>query len=203
MFSLLVFGNSLTEGFGLARGQALPEQLDQALQEKGHGVKVLNGGLSGDTTWGGLRRIGPWLEQEPGGIVLELGINDFILGVPCAQIKSGLEQLIVQCLETTSRLILVGFSAPDLPLAGVGLGQALDFPQLYWELADKYMLPLVPDFLSGVAGNKDLTLTDGLHPNARGVAMLVGRLLPVVLEILPSAAQGATNILATRPEKRR
>jgi acyl-CoA thioesterase-1 len=175
-FNICAFGNSLTAGFGLPEEASLPRQLHARLEADGICAVIANHGLSGDTTAGGLGRILSALLPGPDLVLLELGINDILMGIPPKRIKANLEQLIQACLQTKAGVLLAGFTAvSDIPPA-----DAEEFNTLYPELARTYDLTLFPDFLGRVAGNPELTLPDGLHPNPRGIAWIVNRLAPAV-----------------------
>ena len=184
--NLCAFGNSLTAGFGLSAQDSLPGQLLHRLETDGYGVKIQSHGLSGDTTSGGLNRIQAALRHQPDLVILELGINDFLMGVPAHEIKRNLERLIQACLQTGALVLLAGFQAPP----GFSGFQADAFNALYPDLAQAYTLTLFPDFLHQVVDNPDLTLPDGLHPNAQGIAFIVNRLAPVVEKLLEAIYSG-------------
>ncbi|WP_034621406.1 arylesterase [Desulfovermiculus halophilus] len=187
-FDICAFGNSLTAGFGLPEQASLPRQLHARLEADGIATVIANHGISGDTTAGGLGRIQSALRPGPDLVILELGINDILMGIPPKRIRANLEQLIQACLQAKARVLLAGFTAVlDVPPAA---GE--EFNALYPELARTYDLTLFPDFLGRVAGDPELTLPDGLHPNARGIAWIVNRLAPVVRAVLE--AMGGKNI---------
>lgn len=179
---ICAFGNSLTAGFGLPEQASMPRQLLDRLQGEGYQVEIANHGLSGDTTAGGLTRIRQALAPGPDLVILELGINDILIGVPPYRIKANLDHLIQACLQARSGVLLAGFTAvPGIPRA-----EAEEFNSLYPDLAQTYELTLFGDFLDQVEGNPELTLPDGLHPNAQGIAHIVSRLTPVVKKLLDS-----------------
>ena len=184
--SLCAFGNSLTAGFGLPLASSMPRQLLHRLEADGYRVKIANHGLSGDTTAGGLTRIQAALGSRPDLVLLELGINDILMGVPVSRIKGNLERLIQACLQARARVLLAGFTA----VPGVPQAEAERFNALYPDLARTYHLPLFPDFLDRIVGNPNLTLPDGLHPNVQGVASIVHRLAPAVEAVLESLHSG-------------
>ena len=160
----------------------MPRQLLDRLQGAGYQVEIANHGLSGDTTAGGLTRIRQALAPGPDLVILELGINDILIGVPPYRIKANLDHLIQACLQARSGVLLAGFTAvPGIPRA-----EAEEFNSLYPDLAQTYELTLFGDFLDQVEGNPELTLPDGLHPNAQGIAHIVSRLTPVVKKLLDS-----------------
>lgn len=181
---ICAFGDSLTAGFGLPEQANMPRQLLDRLQGAGYQVDIANHGLSGDTTSGGLTRIRQALAPGPDMVILELGINDILMGVPAYRIKANLDQLIQACLQARSRVLLAGFTA----VQGIPRAEAEAFNNLYPDLAQTYALTLFPDFLDQVVGNPELTLPDGLHPNARGITHIVSRLAPVVEKLLDTVS---------------
>lgn len=180
MIDICAFGDSLTAGFGVPAEACLPRQLSDRLQTEGCRVRIANHGISGDTTSGGLRRIQAALHRPPDMVILELGINDILMGISPQRIKTNLEHLILACRQARATVLLAGFTA----VPGIPEPEAEEFNSLYPDLAQAYSLTLFPDFLDQVAGNPDLTLPDGLHPNARGITFIVNRLAPVVKGLL-------------------
>jgi acyl-CoA thioesterase-1 len=185
--AICAFGNSLTAGLGLPEQACLPRQLHSRMQADGFAPVIANHGLSGDTTAGGLDRIQAALRPRPELVILELGINDILMGISPSRIKANLKQLIQACMQAEARILLAGFTA----IPGIPSPDAEQFNALYPELALTYDLPLFPDFLRHVVGNKDLTLTDGLHPNTKGIAFIVNRLAPIVEDIVKSLRKTA------------
>jgi len=177
---VLAFGDSLTAGYGLAAGDSFASRLEQALVEQGHAVRVTNAGVSGDTTGGGLARLDWSLEDRPDLVILELGANDGMRGLPTDRMRANLEAMIEKCLAAGARVILCGMRAP----ANYGPLYRYSFDQVYPDLAEKYGIPLYPFFLEGVLTDPALVLDDGLHPNEQGVAEIVRRILPLVMEEL-------------------
>ena len=170
------FGDSLMAGYQLAPGEGFPEQLEDALRSRGHEVIVVNAGVSGDTTSGGLARLDWSVPEETDLVILELGANDMLRGLPPAETRDNLEEIIVRLKDRGIGILLVGmYAAPNL---GADYQEA--FNAIYPQLADKYDLPLVPFFLAGVIGESGLLLEDRMHPNAQGVERMVETVLPVV-----------------------
>ncbi|SDM11441.1 acyl-CoA thioesterase-1 [Catalinimonas alkaloidigena] len=171
MKTILCFGDSLTAGYGVKHDESYPALIQQKLDQRGWAVRVVNAGLSGDTTQGGLSRLAYWLQQPFDIFVLELGINDLFRAVPPAQIQANLQTIIsrVKVAQPQARQLLVGMEAP---LAGLTLPvvvpQVDAFHRLFRYLAEDNALPLVPFLLRGVAGQPHLNLMDRLHPNAAG-----------------------------------
>ena len=177
---ILAFGDSLTAGYGLSRKASFPARLEQALQVAGYRVQVTNAGISGDTTSGGRARLAWSLEDKPDLLILELGANDALRGIPPDIIRENLQSMIKQGLEAGAALLLCGMTAPT----NFGPAYKKDFDAIFPELAKEFNVPLYPFFLQGILGNTDLTLNDGLHPSALGVDEIVRRILPVIKNIL-------------------
>ena len=174
---ILAFGDSLTAGFGLGAGEGFAPQLERALAQEGLQVEVIDAGVSGDTTAGGLARLDWALAERPDLVILELGANDMLRGVDPAETRANLEAMLSKLKAAGTGVLLAGMrAAPNL-----GAEYRRDFEGLYRELAARYGVPLYPFFLEGVAMDPKLSLPDGLHPNAAGVAEIVRRILPHVL----------------------
>jgi acyl-CoA thioesterase-1 len=175
---ILAFGDSLTAGFGLPPGRSFADQLQSALQTEGLAVEIINAGISGDTTSGGLARIGSALRSSPDLVLLELGTNDGLMGVDPELVRNNLDRIIRACRDAGAGVILAGAQA-----LGVWSGEyGRRFAAVFEDLASEHALPFYPDILSGVAGQMDLTLFDGIHPNEQGVARMVSAILPLVRE---------------------
>jgi acyl-CoA thioesterase-1 len=180
MMRILAFGDSLTAGFGLAPGQSFADQLERALLDLDWDVRVTNGGISGDTTFGGLARIDFFLREQPHLVILELGANDGLIGHDPERIRENLAAMIEKSRDAGARILLCGASLP----LGSGTDFTARFEGIFTELAATYELQLFPDFLRGVAGEPELTLFDRFHPNERGVQAVVQRILPFVQELM-------------------
>ena len=179
---ILDFGDSLTAGYGLAPEQAFPARLELALRRQGIEVRVVNGGVSGDTTAGGLVRLDWALAGKPDFVILALGENDALRGIDPATVRDNLDKMIRKIEATGARVLLIGMLAP--PNWGAEYKSAFD--RIFPELAKVHDVQLYPFFLEGVAMNPELNQPDGLHPNERGVAVLVDRLAPVVARLVGS-----------------
>jgi acyl-CoA thioesterase I len=179
---ILDFGDSLTAGYGLAPEQAFPARLELALRRQGIEVRVVNGGVSGDTTAGGLVRLDWALADKPDFVILALGENDALRGIDPATVRDNLDKMIRKIEATGARVLLIGMLAP--PNWGAEYKSAFD--RIFPELAKVHDVQLYPFFLEGVAMNPELNQPDGLHPNERGVAVLVDRLAPVVARLVGS-----------------
>lgn len=174
---IVALGDSLTAGFGLGAGRGFSPQLQKALAASGFEAEVIDAGVSGDTTAGGLARLDWALADKPELVILELGANDMLRGVDPAETRANLDAMLAKLTAAKVPVLLAGMrAAPNL---GTDYGGA--FERIYVDLAAKYAVPLYPFFLEGVAADPNLTQPDGLHPNEAGVAEIVRRILPHVL----------------------
>jgi acyl-CoA thioesterase I len=183
--SILVFGDSLSDGFMLKRSEAYPALLAKKLRAAGLNFQVINASASGGTTDGGLERLPPHLKHRIDILILELGINDAFRGLPIDQIQNNLQQIInkVKAKNLNAHVMIAGMQLP-----GYGADDYVSaFGQMFVDLAAKNSAALVPYLLEGVAGNPSLNLSDGIHPNAAGQKILaenVWRMLePVAREV--------------------
>ncbi|GAB3438309.1 arylesterase [Insolitispirillum peregrinum] len=186
--TILALGDSLTAGYNLPAANAFPVRLQQALHDKGHAVKVINGGVSGDTTTGGLARLDWMLAEHPQVALVELGANDALRGLDPARAEANLDQILTRLKKDNIRILLIGMKAPP----NLGRDYQTAFDGLYPRLAAKHQVALYPFFLDGVAVQATLLQTDGLHPTAQGVDEIVKRILPAVEPLLspaPSSTQ--------------
>lgn len=172
--TIVAFGDSLTSGHRMGQKDAYPAVLASALKEAGLTATVDNHGVSGDTTARALRRFEAALDERPDIVILALGANDGLGGVPVASMRRNLEQMIEAAQARGARVLLAGMEA--LPL--FGWQYTLDFHRVFPELAAKYRLPLVPFLLNGVLGNPDLMSSDGIHPNAAGAKVMAANIWP-------------------------
>ncbi|GAB4228844.1 MAG: arylesterase [Methyloligellaceae bacterium] len=183
MLTIVALGDSLTAGFGLAREAAFPRQLEAALRKRGHKVRVINAGVSGDTTAAGLARLDWALGPRADAVILELGANDALRGLEPGQARANLDAILTRLREKGIPVLIAGMLAPR----NLGADYAARFDSIFPDLAKKHGALLYPFFLEGVAGKQALNLPDGLHPNARGVAVIVARILPYVEKLLARA----------------
>ena len=166
---IVAFGDSLTAGFGLLEKESYPYLLQQKLAADGFDFEVINAGVSGDTTLGGLERIDWVLEMENIKIlILELGANDLMRGVPPAKVKSNLDTIIRKAKAKNVRVLLCGMLAP--PTGGSDYSR--DFINLFPDLATVHKLDFLPFLLDGIAMKKELNQADGIHPNAEGERLM-------------------------------
>jgi acyl-CoA thioesterase-1 len=181
---ILGFGDSLTAGFGLPAAQAFPARLEAWLHNRGIAARVVNAGVSGDTTAGGVARLDWALADKPDIVILALGANDALRGVDPAAVRSNLDKMITKIEASGAKILLLGMLAP--PNWGEEYKRAFD--GIFPELAQAHHLPLYPFFLEGVAMKPELNQPDGLHPNERGVAVLVDRIAPVIADLIGGAS---------------
>lgn len=179
---LVAFGDSLSAGYNLPGSAAFPTVLEQALRQKGLAVEIVNAGVSGDTTQGGLERLDWSVPDGTDGIILELGANDALRGVDPSVTRKNLEAIITRLTERKIPVLLAGMYAPR----NLGEDFAKRFDAIYPELAKQHELVLYPFFLEGIAGDRALNQADGLHPTAEGVAVVVRTILPTVERFIAS-----------------
>ena len=177
---IVVLGDSLTAGFGLPREDAFPARLEAALRAEGHGWKVIDAGVSGDTSAGGLSRLDWALADAPEIVIVELGANDGLRGLPTDQMEANLDAVLARIGESGASTLLAGMRAP----ANFGADYAAAFHAVYERLAAKHRVALYPFFLEGVAMEPTLNQGDGIHPNAAGVAEIVRRMVPHVAALI-------------------
>lgn len=166
---VLAFGDSLTAGYGLSPADSYPVLLQQRLDAAGYEFKVVNAGVSGDTSAGGLRRLEWSLDGNVKWAILALGANDGLRGQPVAEMKSNLARLIEQFQARGARVILAGMEAPP----NLGPDYTREFRQAYRDLARQYKIALIPFLLEGIGGRPELNQADGIHPNVEGEKLLV------------------------------
>jgi acyl-CoA thioesterase-1 len=178
--TIVALGDSLTAGYQLPPADAFPVKLQAALRAKGIAVTVENAGVSGDTSSGGLERLDWAVGDGVDAVILELGANDALRGIDPTITRRNLEAIIAKLKERNIPILLTGMIAP--PNMGSTYGAA--FNPIFPELAAKHGLLFDPFFLEGVAAERDLNLADGMHPNGRGVDVIVRRILPKVEELI-------------------
>lgn len=183
--TLLALGDSLTAGYGLDPADAFPVKLEAALRAKGHDVTVINGGVSGDTAADGQARLDWALTPEVSAVIVELGANDALRGLAPQQAEQAIGQILGSLEQKKLPVLLAGMIAP--PNLGPDYGAA--FNGMYARLAGQYHALLYPFYLDGVAADPALNQQDGMHPNAKGVDIVVARMVPKVEELLAQVAQ--------------
>jgi acyl-CoA thioesterase I len=181
---IVAFGDSLTAGLGVQAVESYPAQLQRRLDSLGYRYRVINAGVSGDTTAGGLRRV-PWiLNNKPELVILELGANDGLRGLPVDQTQSNLRQIIRQLQESGTTVVLAGMKLPP----NYGQDYTASFEAMYRMLAKECQLLLIPFFLEGVGGSSTLNQADGIHPTKEGYEVIVEQVLKVLKPILDGQA---------------
>lgn len=178
--TLVGFGDSLMAAYNLQASEGFPARLEAALRERGHDVTIIDAGVSGDTTSGGLARLDWSIPDGVDGVILELGANDALRGLPPEKTRENLEAMIARLKQRGIAVLLAGMLAPP----NMGSGYETAFNAIYPELAAKYDVPLYPFFLDGVTGNPDMLLSDGMHPNTSGINTMVEKFVPVAEEFL-------------------
>ena len=180
VLKIIAFGDSLAAGFGLAADAAFPNVLQERLRAEGYNVAMVNAGVSGDTTSGGLARLDWALAGGADGVILELGANDMLRGVDPEVTKAALDEMLAKLKARNIKVMIAGMKATP----SLGPEFKTRFDAIYPDLAKKYEAPLYPFFLDGVAGEPALLLPDHLHPNPAGVQRIVERILPAVHSFL-------------------
>jgi acyl-CoA thioesterase-1 len=177
---IVVLGDSLVAGFQLKASDAFPAQLERALKARGHQVDVINAGVSGDTTAAGLERLQWAVPDRTDAVIVELGANDALRGLDPAKARANLDKILTAVKAGGAEVLLAGMLAPR----NLGEDYARKFDAIYPALAGKHGALLYPFFLDGVVLNPQLNLSDGMHPNSKGVAEITRRILPVVEELI-------------------
>ena len=178
--AIAVLGDSLTAGFGLPREDAFPARLEAALRAEGHDWRVIDAGVSGDTSAGGRARLDWVLADQPDIVIVELGANDGLRGLPVAPLEANLDAILARVRETGGAALFTGMRAP----ANFGAGYEAAFRAVYERLAERHGVAFYPFFLEGVAMVPGLNQADGIHPNAAGVAEIVRRMVPHVVALI-------------------
>ena len=184
--TLVLFGDSLMAGYGLAHENGFAPKLEAALKEAGHDVQVINSSVSGDTSAAGLARLDWALVEKPDAVLLELGANDALRGMEPSQTRENLAEILEKLRGMDVDVLLAGMMAP--PNMGAAYGE--EFNSIYPDLASRYQVDLYPFFLEGVAAEPALNQDDGMHPNAEGVEVIVKRILPDVVDLLRTSDAG-------------
>jgi len=180
---LVALGDSLTAGYGQPAGQAFPDVLARALKAKGWDVEVVNAGVSGDTAADGLARFDWSVPEDANAIIVELGANDMLRGADPAATEVTLSHILAKARDAHLATLFAGMvAAPNY-----GADYKRRFDAIYPELAQRFGVTLYPFFLEGVAGNRPLQLSDGLHPSREGVERIVAGVLPSVEAVLAQA----------------
>ena len=180
---ILALGDSLTQGYGLPPGADYPAVLEQALKAQGLNVVIVNGGVSGDTSAGGLARL-DWSLADPKGVpdavIVELGANDGLRGLPVSEMEKNLDAILAGLKARNIPVLFVGMKGPR----NFGSQYAAEYDAVFAHLAKKYGVLFYPFFLEGVALEASLAQADGLHPNQAGVQAIVKRLVPIAARLV-------------------
>jgi acyl-CoA thioesterase-1 len=182
---ILAFGDSLTAGYGLKQGEGFADQLQSAFRKMGRPVTVINGGVSGDTSAGGLARIDWAMGDQPRIVIVELGANDMLRGVDPASTRSNLMAIIDKAKAAGAKVLLCGMKAQR----NLGPDYVQQFDAIYPDLAKQESVTLYPFFMDGIIqpdGSADRALLqgDGLHPTEAGAVLIVQRMMPVLLPLI-------------------
>lgn len=178
--AIVAFGDSLTAGPGVNDDANYPAVLERGLARKGHHYRVINAGVSGDTTSGGLARVDTVIAYQPKIVILELGANDGLRGLPVEITRANLEQMIARFEQAGAQVVLAGMKLPP----NYGPDYIRPFERIFVDLAAKYKTPRIPFLLEGVAARPQLMLADGLHPNAAGHRIVAANVLRIVEPLL-------------------
>ena len=176
MPKIVVLGDSLVAGYGLGPGEGFPEQLAKSLEKSHEKLEIINAGVSGDTSSGGLSRLDWSVPEKIDGVILELGANDALRGLAPELTRKNLEKMIVRLQQRDIEVLLVGMRAPP----NMGRPYEDEFNEIYPVLAEKYKLVFYPFFLDGVVAKPELNQADAMHPTAEGVGVIVERFLPTM-----------------------
>ena len=177
---IVAFGDSLTAGLGVPLDQSYPAHLQRKLDAAGYAYRVVNAGVSGDTTAGGVRRVSWALNSKPTIVILELGGNDGLRGLSLNETKANLERIIQQFQQASVTVVLAGMKLPP----NYGQDYTNGFEALYQAIAKQYRLTLIPFFLEGVAVSSTLNQADGIHPTGEGYRLIVEKVFPTLKPLL-------------------
>lgn len=180
---IVILGDSLTAGLGLPPAEAYPTLLQKRLDKEGLKYAVVNAGVSGDTSAGGLARLEWALDGDVRVLIVALGGNDGLRGLPAEELKGNLAQIIERAQKRHIQVILAGMEAPP----NFGQSYIVSFHQIYPELAKEYKVSLVPFLLQGVAGIDTLNQRDGIHPTAEGARIVADNIWPVLRPMLTTS----------------
>ncbi len=180
--AIVALGDSLFAGYGLPEGQSFPARLQAELAAKGIDVAIANAGVSGDTTAGGLARLDWSVPEGTDAVLVELGANDALRGLPPEQTEANLDAIVSRLKERGIAVLIAGMRAPP----NMGQAYADAFDPIFARIARRHGAALYPFYLDGVAADPALNQPDGMHPNARGVDVIVARFLPAMQEFLAS-----------------
>lgn len=181
---ILALGDSLTAGLGVDPADAFPAKLEAALKARGHDIVINNAGVSGDTSTAGAERLDWALGDPVDAIILELGANDALRGIDPDQTEKALDRILTEIKKRNLPVLFAGMLAPR----NLGPDYGKKFDAIFPRLAQKHGVLFYPFFLDGVAADPALNQPDGLHPNSKGVDMIVSRILPITEDLLKQAS---------------
>ncbi|MDA4845519.1 arylesterase [Hoeflea poritis] len=187
--NIVGLGDSLMAGYELDPSDAFPTRLEAALREKGYDVKIANAGVSGDTSSGGLARLDWSVPDGTDAVLLELGANDALRGISPEQTRANIDEIIGRLKDRDIAVLLVGMLSPP----NMGDDYAQKFNSIYPELSQEHGIGLYPFFLDGVAAQPSLVLSDGMHPNPKGVEIMVDRFLPLAEALIVNISDTNSN----------
>jgi acyl-CoA thioesterase I len=177
---IVAFGDSLSAGYGVDPGQSYPDHLQHALDEANLAYRVVNAGISGDTTSGGVARVSAITAMKPDVVILELGGNDGLRGLPIEATRANLEEMIIALKQAGATVVLAGMTLPP----NYGPEYISQFEQVYRDLAAKHELGLIPFLLDGIAGDASLMQNDGIHPTPEGNRLAAANVMKVLQDYL-------------------
>lgn len=191
---IVAFGDSLTAGLGVSAEESYPAQLQRRLDVLGYTYRVINAGVSGDTTAGGLRRVSWILTNKPDLVILELGANDGLRGLSVDQTQHNLREIIQRLRGAGVGIVLAGMKLPP----NYGQDYTMRFEAMYRTVAREQQVPFIPFFLEGVGGSSSLNQADGIHPTGEGYKVVVENLLKTLIPILNEKPQKLSLLLNSR-----
>ena len=187
---IVAFGDSLVAGYQLAPGDSFPAQLEDSLREEGVNARVINAGVSGDTTADALARLDWALPDDADAVIVELGANDGLRGFDLDETRRALDDILTKLKARDLPVLLAGMEAPR----NYGEDYSRRFRVMFAELAEKHDVLFYPFFLDGVAMNPELNQPDGIHPTAEGVEVIVENILPKVRELIAQASERSASV---------
>lgn len=187
---IVALGDSLTAGYGLAAEASFPARLEAELRRRGHDVEVINAGVSGDTTRGGLERLDWAVPEGADAVIVELGANDALRGVDPSATRGNLDSIVEQLVGRGIAVLVAGMQAPP----NLGDDYAAAFNAIFPELAERHGVLLYPFFLEGVAAQRHLNQADGIHPNEAGVNVIVEQIIETVEALIRGARGAGTTV---------
>ncbi len=187
---IVALGDSLTAGYGLAAEASFPARLEAELRRRGHDVEVINAGVSGDTTRGGLERLDWAVPEGADAVIVELGANDALRGIDPSATRGNLDSIVEQLVGRGIAVLVAGMQAPP----NLGDDYAAAFNAIFPELAERHGVLLYPFFLEGVAAQRHLNQADGIHPNEAGVNVIVEQIIETVEALIRGARGAGTTV---------